>query len=138
MEQAKGTKQTKASCVYFTLRSGEMPAHHKTDTREGIGIYSYRKHSVLQTTKEVSPLPHSYSAVLPSEAPLSAAFSSGRSMQIPPLQRDAVLFLSAAPQRGPAQRSAWLPKHAGGHWPVDGCPTDTRMPATAGRGCRKF
>ena len=146
MEQAKGTKQMKAYCVYFILCSGEVPAHHTTDTREEIGIYSYRNNSVVQTTTEVSPLPHSFSPVLPSQAPLSAAFSSaaggfppaGKSMQIPPVQRDAVLFLSVAPQLGPAQRSAWLPKHAGGHWPMDACPTDTRVPVMAGRGCKKL
>lgn len=145
MEKAKGTKQAKASCVYFIFCSGEVPAHHTADIRERIGIYSYRNHSVVQTTKEVSPLPDSFSPVLPSRAPLSASFRSaaggfppaGRSMQIPPVQRDAVLFLSAAPQLGPAQRSALLPKRAGGHRPMDASTTDMRVPAMAGRGYKK-
>lgn len=62
MEQAKGTKQTNASCVYAILCSGE----------------------------------------------------------------------------GPAQRNAWLPKRAGGHWPADAHPTDVRVPAMAGRGFKKL
>lgn len=74
MNRQRG-QNSKASCVFFVLCSGEVPACHTTDIRDRIGIYSDRNHPIVQTTKEVSPLPRSFSPALPSQAPFSAAFS---------------------------------------------------------------
>lgn len=72
MNRQRG-QNSKASCVFFVLCSGEVPACHTTDIRDRIGIYSDRNHPIVHTTKEVPPLPRSFSPALPSQAPFSAA-----------------------------------------------------------------
>lgn len=126
------TNQTKASCVYFILCSGEVPAPHTTDVREGIGTHSYRNHAVVQTTRSAASAPLLPSAALTS-APSSCLYLSCRhflaaagnwSLQIPPAQR-------AVPRGTSSARvctgECWLPKHARGRWPMEARPTDTRV-----------
>lgn len=144
MEQAKVTNQTKGSCVYFILCSGEVLAHHTTDVRERIGIHSCRNHAIVQTTKEVWPLPLSF-PVLPSPAPLPAAFISAAGvsrLQAGPCRYHQCRRMRWAVTWGTSSArvctgECWFPKHAGGHWSMDARPLQG-CKAMAEGGCKKL